>query len=269
MSLFDVLRPEAICAHTAAASKGDILREIATLAKNFPCLEALSAEDIYEGLSKREELGSTGFGDGIAIPHCRLDGIEEFVVGLVTSKEGVDFDSLDKKPAHIFVFIIGPSTEVNDHVHLLSEISHALHVPGASNEILAETSAEPLRESFLRHVLDEVEDEKVDYSLFHVFVQKEDLFENVLDVFTAMSTVSISVIDGNDSSEYLNSQPMFANFFTGDDNSFHRVIMATVQKRMANETQRQIDKIVGGLRTQKGVLVIIQDLFFIAGGLNT
>ena len=95
MSLFNVLRPEAIQAGTSATTKEALLHEIAVLAKKSPCLKNLSENDIYEGLSKRESLGSTGFGDGIAIPHCRLDGIDEFVVGIITSPQGIEFDALD------------------------------------------------------------------------------------------------------------------------------------------------------------------------------
>jgi PTS system nitrogen regulatory IIA component len=61
-------------------------------------------------LQQRERIGTTGFGGGIAIPHCSLDDIEEFVVGLLIVSDGVDFESLDGKKTTTFFFIIGPKS---------------------------------------------------------------------------------------------------------------------------------------------------------------
>ena len=88
MDLFKVLQRECIAVRSAARDKAGILDEIARPAKASPLLEAVTAEAIRDGLADREDLGSTGFGSGIAIPHCRMPSIQEFVVGLVTAPDG-------------------------------------------------------------------------------------------------------------------------------------------------------------------------------------
>jgi len=102
------------------------------------------------GLQARESLGSTGVGKGIAIPHCRLKAVKDFVVGAVTVPSGVDFDALDAEKVRLIVFIIAPEVVSNKHVGLLSVISQRLLAPKALEQILEEPTPEGIYESFLR-----------------------------------------------------------------------------------------------------------------------
>ena len=79
MNLFDMLRPECILLDAKLGNKQEALGEIARLSKKSDILKNVGEEDILESLKQREELGSTGFGEGIAIPHCRLDTASDFV----------------------------------------------------------------------------------------------------------------------------------------------------------------------------------------------
>ena len=91
--------------------KASVLKAIAALAKKNPVLSTLSEDDIFKALKEREEIGSTGFGNEIAIPHCSLEGIDEFVVGMVTAPKGVQFNAIDKKKVKVFFFIITGNTD--------------------------------------------------------------------------------------------------------------------------------------------------------------
>ncbi|HHH75600.1 MAG TPA: hypothetical protein ENL03_01080, partial [Phycisphaerae bacterium] len=95
MTLFTALSAECIEAGASLSDKPSALRLVAKLAKASPASEGVSEAEIFAGLEQRESLGSTGFGGGIAIPHCRLDGVADFVVGLVSIPDGVDFDAMD------------------------------------------------------------------------------------------------------------------------------------------------------------------------------
>lgn len=82
-----------------------------------------SPEEIFQAILEREKLLSTGFGLGLAIPHAKLRSIHDFVVGLAIHRPGVSFDSLDEKPVHILVMILGPDSQQEDYLKVLSRVT--------------------------------------------------------------------------------------------------------------------------------------------------
>lgn len=269
VKLFDVLRPECVAAGTNATDKESVLREIARLAKQSPALNKVSEDEIFKGLNNREAVGSTGFGDGIAIPHCRLAPVNDFVVGLVTAPDGIEFNSLDDQPVRLLVFIIAPGEQSGIHVRLLSAISQALLIPNAINEILAATSPEAVRESFFRFVRDEINPkDHQGKNLIHIFVQDEGLFRSILQVFTALDAHSITVIEGRHPMEYLTKTPLFSGFWTDEKERFCKVIIAALNKKLTNEAIRRIEHVTGPLGDCRKVLLSVQEMFYTAGALD-
>jgi len=211
MKLLNVLRDECIVVNAQVADKTAVLSEIARTARKSPILKDLNEENILQGLQEREELGSTGFGQGIAIPHCRLKSVPDFVVGVMTVADGVDFDALDGQKVQLIVFIIGPEGDPDKHIRLLSEISRVLLVPGATKELLAAETAESMRESFLRYTRADIDTkDQTSKNLLHVFVQDEDLFRDILGALNAES-VSITVVDTENAAAYLVRMPLFSS----------------------------------------------------------
>lgn len=86
----------------------------------------LNCAKVIEVLQQREKLGSTGIGDGLAIPHGKIPSLDEIVVAFGRSKKGVDFDSLDGKPVHIFFLLLAPENSVGQHLKALARISKML-----------------------------------------------------------------------------------------------------------------------------------------------
>jgi len=117
MKLINVLRKECVVVGARFGDKSEALRRVAQVAKNSPVLKDVSEAEILAGLQDRESLGSTGFGNGIAIPHCRLCSVHDFVVGMITIPAGVDFKALDDREVKLMLFIIGPEKESNDHIN--------------------------------------------------------------------------------------------------------------------------------------------------------
>ncbi len=269
MDLSNILREECVQIGTEARDKASILKEIAALAKKAPALAAVDEKTILRALDEREDLGSTGFGEGIAIPHCALDEIGEFVAGVLTVPEGIDFESLDGKKTRLFVFIGGPAEERNNHIRVLATVSQVLRIPGAVNELLAEKRPVAVRESFLRYSRDEVETRAhAESCLFHVFVQAESKFYDILQIFTAMESSSVSVVEAKDAASVLNRYPLFSSFWTENGKGFNRIITAIVRKPMVNETIRQINDIARGLGKEPGIMLTVQDVFFVGGALS-
>ena len=123
MRLIDLINPDAVIADLKARDKREALEELA--AAMAPTL-GVKPESVLEVLADREKLGSTGIGDGIAIPHGKLEGIAGLRVGFARSLKGLDFDAMDGYPTHLFFVLIAPEESVGDHLKTLARISRLL-----------------------------------------------------------------------------------------------------------------------------------------------
>jgi PTS system nitrogen regulatory IIA component len=267
VKLVELVKSECVAAGLALSSKDACLRKIAQLAKQSPQLRDIDEADILSGLQRREEMGSTGFGKGIAIPHCRLSGVKEFVVGIISVPEGVEFDTLDNEKAHLIVFIVAPESEANEHVSILSAISRTLRLAEACSEMQNATTSELLLESFLRYQRDDATAVGSRH-LFHITILNDDKFRDILQLLTAMEPASLAIIEATQASQYLAKMPLFAGFWNDREMDTGRVIIAQIDKRLTNETIRSIEDVVGKLDDSTEVSVCIQDIFFSAGRLN-
>jgi len=269
MSLFEALREECILIKHGVYDKASTLKEIAKLAKKSSILRDIDEETIYRELNEREKHGTTGFGKGIAIPHCVIQGIDKFVVGILSCPDGVDFKALDGKPVKILVFIVGPSANRNQYIHLLSAVSRVLNNETTVKELLSTDNPSSLRESFLSHVVcDDRAKDQTERALFHLFIQDESKFEGLLQIFAEIEGCSISVIEANDASYYLSTLPMFSGFLSEYKKGYNRIIVATTKKALTNEILRQISMVTGGLHENVGIMVTVQDVLFHSGSLN-
>ena len=269
MRLVDIVKSECVVAGMEASGKEDCLEKIAHIAKKSSLLDGVAEADVLAGFKNREDLGSTGYGHGIAIPHCRLPGVKDFVVGIVTIPAGLDFDSMDGEKTNVLVFIIAPESEANGHVHLLSAVSGILRIADARTEMVAASSSELLSESFLRHGRDDLKsNEDEERYLFHITVVNDDMFKDILQAVTAMDPVSVSVVDVKQSSEYLSKMPLFAGFWNDRESDSARVIIAQIVKHLTNETIRRIEDVTGKLTESTEVSVSVQKLFYSAGSIS-
>jgi len=126
---------EAIIAELTSKTRDDVLAELsANIVSRLP---EVSFDSILEALLEREMLGSTGIGDGIAIPHAKLQGIAKnplLVFG--RSRQGVDFNSLDDRNVHLIFLLVSSDTDVGAHLQTLAGISRILKDPEIRNELL-------------------------------------------------------------------------------------------------------------------------------------
>jgi mannitol/fructose-specific phosphotransferase system IIA component (Ntr-type) len=269
MSLIESFKNDCVAFHSGAPDKESLLREIARLAKKSPFLHDVKEDTIFRELQKRESIGSTGFQDGIAIPHCLLPGVTEFTVGLITHKAGVDFESIDCKPAHIIPFIIGAADKRSTHIRLLSAISRIVSDAQVRSELLTAENPVSLAESFLRNLGDSFTEEKSPgRNLITVHIQDESLFTDILQLFSEADECYLSVIEARDCSEHLNAIPLFAAFWNGERKGFHRIITASMRHSAANDMLRRLDTLVGGVEEKTGVMIHMQELLYSAGSLE-
>jgi len=269
MKLAEYLSQSCIEVGVTAKDKADVLKRLAKLAKKSPSLAGCSEDDVYQGFSDRENLGTTGFGNGIAIPHFATDKVDQFQVGLLTVPGGVDFKSLDGKPTRLFVYIIAPDAKRNQHLGVLSNIARFLRQPEHVQALIAADSPEKLRDYIdtKRPKRDDVP-LQMDHHLFTVIVQDEEKFPDVLDILTEIDDGYLSVLEANNAGKYLYNMPLFASFWTREQQGFNRIIMAVVPKSQTNRALQKLNVLIEGLPQHKGVMAMVQDLFFSIGSLD-
>ncbi|HBN26052.1 MAG TPA: PTS fructose transporter subunit IIA [Desulfobacteraceae bacterium] len=137
MKILDVLPEEALIVDLKATDKKGVIEELATpLAK----IAGIDFEELIRLLLERERLGSTGIGGGIGIPHGKLKNLESLVLGFGISRMGVDFDSIDEKPVHIFFILLTPENSTGIHLKLLARISMLLKKDLFKQQLMSATN---------------------------------------------------------------------------------------------------------------------------------
>jgi len=124
MKIIDMLKIENILMDLQSDSKGGVLRELVQPFVKSPW--NVDSEVTVGALHEREKLGSTGIGDGIAIPHGKIPGLEGLVLSFGRSAAGIPFDAMDGKPVHLFFLLIAPENSAGLHLKALAKISKML-----------------------------------------------------------------------------------------------------------------------------------------------
>ncbi|MDD5723622.1 MAG: PTS sugar transporter subunit IIA [Syntrophales bacterium] len=124
VNIQDMLKKDFIIEDLKSKTKKEVLAELSDVFLRDDM--DIDRDSVIEVLMEREKLGSTGIGDGIAIPHGKLAGLERLVVSFGRSNVGVDFDSLDGGPVHIFFLLMAPENSAGHHLKALAKISRML-----------------------------------------------------------------------------------------------------------------------------------------------
>ena len=141
MKILDNLKKEAILEDLKSQDKKGIIEELVTPISN---IVSINHENIVRVLLERERLGSTGIGNGIGIPHGKLKGIDSLILGFGLSRKGVDFESMDGQPTHIFFLLISPENSAGLHLKLLAQISKILKVDAFRDKLLKASTADEI-----------------------------------------------------------------------------------------------------------------------------
>jgi PTS system nitrogen regulatory IIA component len=124
MRLADLLHADRVTTSLQGRDKHEVLRELSALF--VATTEGLQQDAVYEVLMQREALASTGVGSGVAIPHGRVAGLAEMEAAMGVHRSGVDFESVDGQPVHIFVAVLAPERRPSEHLKALARISRLL-----------------------------------------------------------------------------------------------------------------------------------------------
>ncbi|SRR5579884_752262 len=139
MKITEFVREDLIVPELHARDKAGVIEELATrLAERVP---ALSKDQLVRVLMEREKLASTAIGEGVAIPHGKLDGAGQLIAAIGRSREGVDFESMDGRPTHIFFVLVAPENSTGAHLKALARISRLFKSADFRDRLLAAPGA--------------------------------------------------------------------------------------------------------------------------------
>jgi PTS system fructose-specific IIA component/PTS system nitrogen regulatory IIA component len=122
----DFVVREAIVPRLRATTKDGIIREVVESLRAAGYFQAAEAENIVRAILKREQLGSTGIGRGIAIPHTKHAGVDRLVGTVAIAPDGVNFDSIDGEPVQVFVLLVSPQDRPGDHLRALENVVRSM-----------------------------------------------------------------------------------------------------------------------------------------------
>lgn len=142
MQITGMIKKDYIIEELKATSKRAVLAELSEILSRDA--EGLPPGAMVEVLLEREKLGSTGIGDGIAIPHGKLKNLDRLMISFGRSRQGIDFDAIDGKPVHLFFLLMAPESSTGQHLKALAKISRMLKDPEFRNDLMAATGAEEI-----------------------------------------------------------------------------------------------------------------------------
>jgi nitrogen PTS system EIIA component len=141
MKIVDVLQKEAILIDLKATDKLGVIEELVVPVAR---ITGVKQKEMVQVLMERERLGSTGIGDGIGIPHGKLKALTSLVIGFGISRKGIDFESMDNRPTHIFFLLITPENSTGLHLKLLARISRILKSESFKEQLLNASDSEDI-----------------------------------------------------------------------------------------------------------------------------
>ena len=135
MLIEEILTPESIKTNLESADKISVIKELAgVLGAAYP---EMKKDLVVKRVLERERVGSTGLGDGVAIPHCKIPGLEFLMCCFGRSVQGIDFQSADNQPAQLFFLIVAPENAASVHLKALARISRMCHKEEFRRAVLA------------------------------------------------------------------------------------------------------------------------------------
>jgi PTS system nitrogen regulatory IIA component len=149
MKLSDLIHEENILPDLKAKDKKGVLEELVdTLVTQEPSLDKNA---LVKVLLERERLGSTGIGDGVAIPHGKFPGITQPSISFGRSRKGLDFDSMDGEPAHLFFLLVAPENSASVHLKALARIAKILKNSAFRKELMEVSGRQDLYRKIIQN----------------------------------------------------------------------------------------------------------------------
>lgn len=146
MKISDILTENLVATGLAGESKKEIIDAMISLVATSP--KVMDREKVRKAIFEREEIMSTGVGNGFAIPHGKTDAVSDIVAAFAVTAEEIDYQSLDEKPVRLVFLLVGKDSMVGPHIKLLSRISRLMNKEEFRRRLLEVTSSREIIEMF-------------------------------------------------------------------------------------------------------------------------
>lgn len=273
MELREIIDARACTVALSATAKEQCVRELAELISAG--LEGVTPDELHRALVEREEAGSTGFEDGVAMPHARLPQVSQFVFGIAVSKRGIDYDSVDGKRTRLFFVLVGPDEDPQQYLQLLAQISRTGLSRRLHEELLAAPTRQQLADAFAAHLEPAVARaaagrSRIGDRLLFVVVYEQRYFDDIVTLFLERGIRGAAVFDTKGIRGHLTSVPIFGDFlnFLGEKSDMSRTIMAVVPAGEFDRLIAGIEEITGDLDSHADAAILAIDLAFSKGSLE-
>lgn len=273
MTISDYIAPALNRIHFRARNKSQALARIADIACTSPLLEKETPEHVLQLLAEREGVVSTGIGRGIAIPHARLDTIDDFIVFVLVAPDGIDFDSLDGKRVKLFFVVFAPSDKVNEHLKVLAGIANTLTRGTLKNELLKTRTPEVLNEVLVRNFGGNDSQDQPEIRrnrLLILILYYEDFLTDILEYLIDMNVEGATITQSEGMAAHVSKIPLFASFmgFMREDRKVSHTIMAVIPEMDEPRIIQGIEAITGDLDRKRGAMVMTLDIAFSKGTMD-
>ncbi|MEE8058907.1 MAG: PTS IIA-like nitrogen regulatory protein PtsN [Pseudomonadales bacterium] len=142
MQLDSILSPSRTLCGAPGASKKRIMENIAHfICEDFP---SMNPNQLFDSLIARERLGSTGLGQGIAIPHCRIKNCSSIIGSLIKLEQAVDFDAIDGQPVDVMFVLLVPEQALDEHLNVLAKLAELFSDPKYCQQLRSATDSKSL-----------------------------------------------------------------------------------------------------------------------------
>lgn len=148
MRLLEFLNEKLIKTPLEGYDKEEVLAEMIEILVRQDQIE--DRNEALDALLDREDKGSTGIGEGLAIPHNRIDSIDEVAIALGVSPDGIEFDAIDGEPVHIVFMVIGSKEDVGLYMNILAEIAKLMQQPGIFGKLMTSGSSEEVYQILIK-----------------------------------------------------------------------------------------------------------------------
>ena len=272
MDIFDMVNEKSCSTSLTAEDKEDCLRKLADLAAKS--ITDVSGETILNSLIERENMVSTGLEDGIAIPHARVKGMNDFIIGIAVSKKGIDFKSMDGKKSHIFFIMLGPEENAEKHLKIMAQIMRVAKNRNAFREMLAAPNSAVLKEAFLLHIrgteVEVKEKKKGKEKLLIIVLYEHRFFEDIINIFLERGIKGAAVFDVRGMRNILSGIPLFSDFidFLKERSDVGQTIMTVIDEKEIAPLVEEIEEVMGDLDTHSGAMIFALDISFTKGSLE-
>lgn len=273
MNISEILHISGCRRKLSVSRKDEALKVMAELLASNPAARGVSMESLLAGMAEREELGSTGVGNGVAIPHCRLQGMKSFALALTVCDRGIAWNSIDNRSVHIVCAIAGPVEGTDEHLRLLAGAARVLSSGKARYELINSKTEFAMREAFLYHLspITSKHDRKARKKLLILVLQEEKAYNDVMELFLEMGLEGAVTVSSDMMGPMLSNVPIFAGFMDvlGRSRPEPRLLLTLIPENELDGTVAAVEEITGDLDSHRGACLIVVDTLSVRGSLET